>query len=70
VQLSQFDEAVQALEKASVSTTNTLVLASRGRAKARAGDRQGALEILDEMREMSKQTYVPAFDFAVLWRHL
>lgn len=43
-----------------------LPLGLLGAAKAKAGDRTGALSILDKLQEIAKQRYVPDYSFALI----
>jgi tetratricopeptide (TPR) repeat protein len=45
-------------------------LASLGNAEARTGNRPEAIKILDRLTELSKQRYVPAYYFAIVYAGL
>jgi TolB-like protein/cytochrome c-type biogenesis protein CcmH/NrfG len=62
----QFPEAIAALEKARVLDNNPSVSGYLGFAYAEAGKKAEALRILDELRELSKKRYVPAYSIAII----
>lgn len=68
-QKGMFQQAIEALKK-NVETNREMNLQPLGHAYALAGKRAEALAILDELKEMSKQRYVPAYFLAVVYTGL
>jgi tetratricopeptide (TPR) repeat protein len=65
---SMYREAVTEFEKAlTVSGTQATYAGLLGHALAVSGEKGKALKVLDGLREGSKQTYVPAYDMAVIY---
>jgi len=63
-----YREAVTEFEKAlTVSGTQATYAGLLGHALAVSGEKGKALKVLDGLREGSKQTYVPAYDMAVIY---
>jgi TolB-like protein/Flp pilus assembly protein TadD len=63
-----YREAVTEFEKAvTISGTQATYAGLLGHALAVSGEKGKALKILDGLRERSKQTYVPAYDMAVIY---
>ena len=58
--------AIVEYEKATQLDDDPLPLGLLGAAKAKAGDRTGALSILDKLQEIAKQRYVPDYSFALI----
>ncbi len=58
--------AIAEYEKATQLDDDPLPLGLLGAAKAKAGDRTGALGILDKLQEIAKQRYVPDYSFALI----
>ena len=56
-----------ALEKAKIiQSTNTIILAWLGEVYAKAGMREKAREVIDNLETLSKRRYVSALDFALV----
>lgn len=68
-QKGMFQEAIEAFKK-NVEANREMNLQPLGHAYALAGKRAEALAILDELKEMSKQRYVPAYFMAVVYTGL
>lgn len=68
-QKGMFQEAIEAFKK-NVETNREMNLQPLGHAYALAGKRAEAVAILDELKEMSKQRYVPAYFMAVVYTGL
>ncbi len=67
-QKGMYQEAIAAEEKASeVSGRNALSLASLGHAYAVGGKRAQALQVIEELKERSRQSYVGAYEIAVIY---
>jgi TolB-like protein/Flp pilus assembly protein TadD len=62
-----FDEAIVEYQKARALNDDPYVLALLGNAYARSGNKTEALKILDQLKELSKQRYVNAYGFAVVY---
>jgi serine/threonine-protein kinase len=62
-----FDEAISEYQKARALNDDPFVLAALGNAYARSGKRTEALKILNQLKELSKQRYVNAYSFAVVY---
>jgi len=68
VQKSLFNEAVVECEKPlAISSGNALALAGLGFASARAGRKAETQKVLDQLNELSKQKYVPAWSRAIIY---
>ena len=66
-QLGRFDEAIAKFEQATaLSGSRTLIVAGLGHAHAVSGNREAALEILEALAELAKQTYVSPYEVAVI----
>jgi len=63
-------EAIAEYRKARELNDDPQVLANLGHAYAILGKRDEALKILDQLRESSKQRYVPAYRFAIVYAAL
>ena len=71
VQERRYEEGIAELEKAvSLSGKSAWVKARLGNAYALAGKRAQALEILNELKERRKQTYVSSYDVALIYAGL
>jgi tetratricopeptide (TPR) repeat protein len=71
VQKSMFKEAVTEFEKALVIRPgDTTALSGLGYAYAVTGRREEALKVLDQLNEISKQKYVPAWSRATIYTGL
>lgn len=68
-QKGMFQQAIDAFKK-NVETNREMNLQPLGHAYALAGKRAEASAILDELKEMSKQRYVPAYFMAVVYTGL
>jgi len=66
----QFPEAVAELEKARSVDNNPYLLGYLGYVYAAAGEKAKALKVLDELKELSKQRYVPTYSIAVIYAGL
>src|SRR4030095_11521656 len=62
-----FDEAILEHQKARASNDDPFVLGLLGHAYASSGNKSEALKILDQLQELSKQRYVSAFSFAIVY---
>jgi tetratricopeptide (TPR) repeat protein len=63
-------EAMAEYQKAQQLSDNPYVLALLGHALAASGKRDEALRTLDQLKEMARQRYVPAHDFAIVYAGL
>ena len=64
----KFEEAIQALQNAvNLSPANTEILAALGHAFAVSGKREEAMKILDRTNDLSKYSYVSAYDIATIY---
>jgi TolB-like protein/Tfp pilus assembly protein PilF len=61
------DAAIQEYQKARTLNDDPGLLALLGHAYASSGNKTEALKILDQLKELSKQRYVSAYDFARLY---
>ncbi len=59
--------AIEEYQKARVLNDDPLVLAVLARAYASSGDKTEALKILEQLKELSKQRYVSAYSFALVY---
>ena len=62
-----FDEAIAEYQKAHALNDDPFALGLLGHAYASSGNKTEALKILDQLKELSKQHYVSAYSFAVLY---
>jgi len=62
-----FDEAISEYQKARALNDDPFVLAVLGNAYARSGNKTEALKILDQLKALSKQRYVNAYSFVVVY---
>jgi TolB-like protein/Flp pilus assembly protein TadD len=62
-----FDEAIAEYQKAHALNDDPFILGLLGHAYASSGNKTEALKILDQLKELSKQHYVSAYSFAVLY---
>jgi serine/threonine protein kinase/tetratricopeptide (TPR) repeat protein len=68
LQKKLFEDGIQELQKAvNLSPGNTEILAALGHALAVSGKREEAAKILDKLNELSKTSYVSAFDKATIY---
>jgi tetratricopeptide (TPR) repeat protein len=58
------DAAIQEYQQARALNDDPSILAALGHAYASSGNETEALKILDQLKELSKQRYVSAYDFA------
>ena len=70
VRNKQFPEAIAALEKARTLDNNPSVSGYLGFAYATAGKKAEAQRVLDELKELSKQRYVPSYSIAIIYAGL
>jgi DNA-binding winged helix-turn-helix (wHTH) protein/Tfp pilus assembly protein PilF len=70
VQRGEFAQAIKEFENASLVEKTPLLLAFLGHAYAMAGQREEALKILEELKEASKQTYVPVYGIGLIYMSL
>jgi DNA-binding winged helix-turn-helix (wHTH) protein/Tfp pilus assembly protein PilF len=70
VQRGEFDRAIEQFETASLMEKPPLLLSFLGHAYAMAGRREEALKILEELKELSKQTYVPVYGIGLIYTAL
>ena len=63
-------EAIAEYQKARALDSDPWVLALIGHAYAASGKRDQALKIVDQLREIAKQRYVPAYGFAIVYAQL
>ena len=61
------DEAIAEYQKAHALNDDPFILGLLGHAYASSGNKAEALKILDQLEELSKQHYVSAYSFAVLY---
>jgi TolB-like protein/Flp pilus assembly protein TadD len=62
-----FDEAILEHQKARASNDDPFVLGLLGHAYASSGNRTEALKILEQLKELSRQRYVSAYSFVVVY---
>jgi len=62
-----FDEAISEYQKARALNDDPLVLGLLGHAYASSGHKTEALKILEQLKDLSKQRYVSAYSFAVVY---
>ena len=65
-QKGELSEAIETLKRAASLSNGPHYRALLGRAYALAGERTKALQILEELQELSRRTYVSIFDLAVV----
>ena len=66
----QFPEAIAAMEKSRSLDNNPSVSGYLGFAYAAADEKAEAQRVLDEMKELSKKQYVPAYSIAIIYAGL
>jgi DNA-binding winged helix-turn-helix (wHTH) protein/tetratricopeptide (TPR) repeat protein len=66
----EFARAIEELENASLVEKPPLLLAFLGHAYAMAGQKEKALKILEELKELSKQTHVPVYGIGLIYTAL
>jgi TolB-like protein/DNA-binding SARP family transcriptional activator len=67
-ELGRGAEAIEILDHAvNLTTRSSTFVASLARAKAAAGDRAGALALVDELEQRAKATYVPSYEIAKVY---
>lgn len=66
VQKGEFLKAIAEFEKASQMEKTSLLLAFLGHAYAMAGRREEATRLLEQLKELSKRTYVPPYSIALI----
>src|SRR5439155_19703972 len=64
------DAAIEEYQKARALNDEPFVLALLGHAYASSGNEAEALKILDQLKELSKQRYVTAYNFAIVYHGL
>lgn len=69
-QQGQFSEALEEFKEARLLEDSPVLLGFLGYTYAGLGDRTRAVEILDELRERSKHSYVPAYSMALIHSRL
>jgi TolB-like protein/DNA-binding winged helix-turn-helix (wHTH) protein/thioredoxin-like negative regulator of GroEL len=69
-QKGQFSTAIVELQKATELSNNSIWLNFVAHAKARAGDRAGALRILADLQALSRRTYVTPWSFVHIYAGL
>src|SRR5437773_12262682 len=62
-----FGEAISEYQKARALNDDPFVLALLGHAYASSGNKAEGLKILDQLKELSKQRYVAAYNFAIVY---
>ena len=62
-----FDEAISEYQKARALNDDPFVLGLLGHAYASSGNKPEALKILEQLKELSRQRYVSAYSFAVVY---
>lgn len=62
-----FDEAISEYQKARASNDDPFVLGLLGHAYASSGNKTEALKILEQLKELSRQRYVSAYSFVVVY---
>jgi serine/threonine-protein kinase len=66
----KFEEAIASNQQALALGGGSHVLAGRGSVFARWGKRDEALKVIDELKELMKRTYVPAYQIAMVYAYL
>jgi len=61
------DAAIEEYQKARALNDDPFVLALLGHAYASSGNKAEGLKILDQLKELSKQRYVAAYNFAIVY---
>src|SRR5215213_5712392 len=69
-QQGNFSEALEEFKEASLLENSPVLLGFLGYTYAALGDRTKAVEMLDELRERSKHSYVPAYSIALIHSRL
>jgi tetratricopeptide (TPR) repeat protein len=62
-----FDEAIGEYQKARALNDDPFVLGLLGHAYASSGSKPEALKLLDQLKELSRQRYVSAYCFAIVY---
>jgi len=62
-----FDEAISEYQKARALNDDPFVLGLLGHAYASSGNKTDALRVLDQLKQLSKQRYVSAYSFAIVY---
>jgi len=62
-----FDEAISEYQKARALNDDPFVLGLLGHAYASSGNKTEALRVLDQLKQLSKQRYVSAYSFAIVY---
>jgi tetratricopeptide (TPR) repeat protein len=71
VQKKMYHEAIAELQKArELSGDNTETLSLMGHALGVSGNKDQALKLLDELKKLSKQKYVPPYNIAMIYAGL
>lgn len=70
VHIGEFSKGITELQNASRLEKPSLLLAFLGHAYAISGQREEALTILEELKELSKQSYVPPYGIALIYTAL
>jgi TolB-like protein/Flp pilus assembly protein TadD len=65
-----FGEAIDEYQKARALNDDPFVLGALGNAYARSGNRTEALKILDQLKNLSKERYVNAYSFVIVYAGL
>lgn len=69
-QNGELDKAIAEFQKAYELEKNNVVLGFLGHAYAMAGNREAAQQILEELEELSRRVYVPAYNIALIYTAL
>ena len=69
-QQGNFSEALEEFKEASLLENSPILLGFLGYTYAALGDRTKAVEVLDELRQRSKDSYVPAYSMALIYSRL
>lgn len=70
VHRGEFAKGIAELQNASLLEKPSLLLAFIGHAYAASGQREEALNILEELKELSKQSYVPTYGIGLIYTAL
>ncbi|HEX3420711.1 MAG TPA: adenylate/guanylate cyclase domain-containing protein [Candidatus Udaeobacter sp.] len=62
-----FDQAIQQYQKARALNDDPFVLGLLGHAYARSGNKTETLKILDQLKQLTKQRYVSAYSFVIVY---
>jgi serine/threonine-protein kinase len=65
-----YEEAISEYQKAITLGARPTMVSRIGRAYALWGKRREAQKVLDELKVLSRQSYVPAYDFALIYAGL